>query len=167
MPIDRSFLGLWLRLKSLRRKYLLERDGDPNVQLKIKTDPKIVRAFLDTGIKTLPMLIPFSRLGSGLSKCQSLFWDFLNANLLRLRWRKRNWGGSLWLKLSGGSHAHFHLKVNEHIDYARTRNIFKTTGYHFNMPGHAWHTMKFPIIEMAVLFLFVDPGKVLLIHLCS
>ena len=41
----------------------------------------------------------------------------------------------------------FYLRVNEHIGYARTGNLSKTTGYHFNQPGHSWHNMKFSIIE--------------------
>ena len=41
----------------------------------------------------------------------------------------------------------FRQRIYEHIGYARTKNITKATGEHFNLPGHSTSDMKFTIIE--------------------
>ena len=38
-------------------------------------------------------------------------------------------------------------RIKEHIGYARNNILHKTTGNHFNSPGHSWINMKFTVIE--------------------
>lgn len=38
-------------------------------------------------------------------------------------------------------------RIKEHIGYAKNKMIHKTTGNHFNLPGHSWLNMKFTVIE--------------------
>ena len=41
----------------------------------------------------------------------------------------------------------FEKRVSEHLGYARTKDLEKITGAHFNSPGHSIAHMKFSIIE--------------------
>ena len=41
----------------------------------------------------------------------------------------------------------FHLILNFNIGYARNNMIHKSTGKHFNLPGHSWQNMKFTVID--------------------
>ena len=41
----------------------------------------------------------------------------------------------------------FKQRINEHIGYAKNNHLSKTTGHHFNLPGHTWKNMTFTIIE--------------------
>ena len=47
----------------------------------------------------------------------------------------------------GETEREFKLRVNEHIGYAKNNQQNKTTGHHFNLPGHSWKNMKFIILE--------------------
>ena len=38
-------------------------------------------------------------------------------------------------------------RILQHIGYVRNNIINRTTGNHFNLPGHSIHNMKFTIIE--------------------
>ena len=38
-------------------------------------------------------------------------------------------------------------RIKEHIGYAKNNMNNKTTGKHFNLPGHSWINMKFTVIE--------------------
>ena len=38
-------------------------------------------------------------------------------------------------------------RIKEHIGYARNNMIHKSTGKHFNLPGHSWQNMKFTVID--------------------
>ena len=38
-------------------------------------------------------------------------------------------------------------RIKEHIGYAKKQIVNKTTGNHFNLPGHSWVNMKFTVIE--------------------
>ena len=41
----------------------------------------------------------------------------------------------------------FRERIYEHIGYVRTRKLDKTTGAHFNKPGHSTSNMKFTVLE--------------------
>ena len=102
------------------------------------------RAFGNRGrIETFRIMIPFSRLGSRLWKPQSLYrdWDrdFQYANpffetgietfkmsipFSRLWSRLINGGGSLWLRLSGGSRAHLWSPSVRHHPGRRQRSAW-------------------------------------------
>ena len=47
----------------------------------------------------------------------------------------------------GETEREFRERIKEHIGYARTKNLNKVTGNHFNLPGHEIYHMKFTIIE--------------------
>ena len=47
----------------------------------------------------------------------------------------------------GETEREFRERIKEHIGYARTKNLNKVTGNHFNLPGHEIYHMKFTVIE--------------------
>ena len=34
-----------------------------------------------------------------------------------------------------------------HIGYAKNKILHKSTGHHFNLPGHSWQNMKFSVVD--------------------
>ena len=50
-------------------------------------------------------------------------------------------------KYVGETERNFRERVKEHIGYARTCKLNQPSGFHFNLPGHSIHNMKFTIIE--------------------
>ena len=38
-------------------------------------------------------------------------------------------------------------RISEHVGYIKNKNTHKSTGYHFNLPGHSLSNMKVTIIE--------------------
>ena len=47
----------------------------------------------------------------------------------------------------GVTHREFRERIYEHIGDVRNRRLDKTTGAHFNSPGHSTSNMKFTILE--------------------
>ena len=37
-------------------------------------------------------------------------------------------------------------RIKEHIGYAKNKILHKSTGHHFNLPGHSWQNMKFSVV---------------------
>ena len=50
-------------------------------------------------------------------------------------------------KYIGETERNFKERVKEHIGYTRTKKLNQPSGYHFNLPGHSIHNMKFTIVE--------------------
>ena len=38
-------------------------------------------------------------------------------------------------------------RIKEHIGYAKNKILHKSTGHHFNLPGHSWQNMKFSVVD--------------------
>ena len=47
----------------------------------------------------------------------------------------------------GESERNFSTRILEHIGYIRNKDLSKSTGYHFNLPGHSVANMKAIILE--------------------
>ena len=47
----------------------------------------------------------------------------------------------------GETERKFKERVKEHLGYARNFKLNQPSGYHFNLPGHSVHNMKFSILE--------------------
>ena len=47
----------------------------------------------------------------------------------------------------GETHRNLHDCICEHIGYIRTQQLDKTTGKHFNLPGHSLSNMEVLVLE--------------------
>ena len=47
----------------------------------------------------------------------------------------------------GQSERHLKDRISEHMGYIRNTNITKTTGFHFNLPGHTLANMTVTVLE--------------------
>ena len=108
---------------------------------------------LEFGQKALTYLVEIFMLGGTVilyflnHKCSNKIDRKVNCNTTNVVYMLKCDKDNCRMQYIGETEREFKLRVNEHIGYAKNNQQNKTTGHHFNLPGHSWKNMKFIILE--------------------